>query len=323
MIEPGMQKMKVMKCPVFLLFFLSGVVSDVLAQSIQRLDVQPYAEELEVRYVMKSDRPLTVQLYYSEDDGINWMGPLKSVTGDVGESISPGRNKIVWNFAEEVEQLWGERFRFKVRSSEHYPFSMRFRDEWFNMPAAVSRDFMADDDLSAFRLRQVPGWNSMELKAPSGNYDFEMHHELAGRKVESSVELMGYRHRSTGVGMLFSAVMPGSGIRYVTFKESQNWSEDIIGRRSKRGNGNFWGVVIFGGAAALLHDLQTRAYDEELARPYGTVASAEAAAEPYETPKWGLAGMAGLIYTMQVFRVGKWNKAHKSDMAKFMSEFKN
>ena len=320
MIEPGMQKMNVMKCPVFLLFFLYGVVSDVLAQSIQRLDVQPYAEELEVRYMMKSDRPLTVQLYYSEDDGINWIGPLKSVTGDVGESVSPGRNKIVWNFAEEVEQLWGERFRFKVRSSEHYPFSMRFRDEWFNMPAVVSRDFMADDDLSAFRLRQVTGWNSMELKAPSGNYDFEMHHELDGRKVESSVELMGYRHRSTGVGMLFSAIMPGSGIRYVTFKESQNWSEDITGRRSKRGNGNFWGVAIFGGAAALLHNMQTRAYNEELARPYGTVSSAENAAEAYEAPKWGLAGMAGLIYTLQIARVGKWNKAHKSDMAKFMSE---
>jgi len=307
-----------------LLFFclVSMCSSSLLSQAVNRLDVEAFAEELEVSYSLKADRPVSVQLYYSEDDGLNWVGPLKSVTGDVGEKVGPGRNKIVWNFAEEVEQLWGDQYRFKVRTSEHYPFSMKFREEWFNMPNVLKHDFMAEEDLVAFRLRQVDGWNSMELKAPSGNYDFEMHHELNGAEVQSRVELVGYRHRSTGVGMLCSALLPGSGIGYVTFRESQNWSVDLYDRKSKRGNGNFWGVAIFGGAAVLMHNLQQQAVADEERRPGSTSASVAAAGEVYDVPKLGMAGMAGLIYTLQIARVGKWNKAHKSDMAKFMSEWK-
>jgi hypothetical protein len=303
---------------VCLMSFFMGALS---AQTVNRLDVEAFAEELEVSYSLKADRPVSVQLYFSEDDGLNWVGPLESVTGDVGENVGAGRNKIVWNFAREVEQLWGEQYRFKVRTSEHYSFSMKFREEWFNMPTVLKRDFMADEDLVAFRLRQVDGWNSMELKAPSGNYDFEMHHELKGGDVQSRVELLGYRHRSTGVGMLCSALLPGSGISYVTFQESQNWSVDVYDRKSKQGNGNFWGIAIFGGAAVLLHNVQQQAIADELRRPGGTPASAAEAGEAYDVPKWGMAGLAGFIYTMQIARVGKWNKAHKSDMAKFMSEW--
>ena len=92
------------------------------SQSVNKLNVKDFAEELEVSYQLKADRPLTVQLYFSEDDGYTWRGPLKSVSGDVGPGVIPGKRKIIWNFAEEVEELWGERFRFKVKTSEHYGF---------------------------------------------------------------------------------------------------------------------------------------------------------------------------------------------------------
>ena len=62
-------------------------------QDLSRLRVEPFAEELEVSYTLKADRPLEVQLYYSEDDGYNWVGPLTSVTGDVGSSVAAGKNK--------------------------------------------------------------------------------------------------------------------------------------------------------------------------------------------------------------------------------------
>ena len=52
---------------------------------LSRLKVQP-SPKVEVSYILKADRPLTVQLYYSEDDGYNWIGPLKSVSGDVGSA---------------------------------------------------------------------------------------------------------------------------------------------------------------------------------------------------------------------------------------------
>ena len=291
------------------------------SQSVNKLNVKDFAEELEVSYQLKADRPLTVQLYFSEDDGYTWRGPLKSVSGDVGPGVIPGKRKIIWNFAEEVEELWGERFRFKVKTSEHYAFSMKFREGWFNVPAAISEDFGEDKDLASFRLRQVPGWNGIEAKAPSGNYDFEMHHELSGTGVNSKAELLGYRHRPAALGMLFSAILPGSGIPYVTYGEAQNWTVEYNDRKSKKGNGNFWTIAIFGGAAALLANQESKAYDEELTRTFGTPTSAEEAAQPYKIAKWGLVGLSGLIYTTQVVKVIRWNKRHQSDMADFVSRW--
>ena len=292
-----------------------------VAQSINKVQVKDFAEELEVSYNLKADRPLTVQLYYSEDDGYTWKGPLKSVSLDVGQGVLSGKRKVVWNFAEEVKELWGDRFRFKVKTSQHYGFSMKFRDDWFNMPDPISDDFGEDKDLASYRLRQVSGWNAIEMKAPSGNYDFEMHHELKGSGAQSSVELMGYRHRPAAVGMLFSALLPGAGIPYVTYGESQNWTVEYNDRRSKKGNGNFWTVAIFGGAAALLANLETKAYNEELDRPFGSESSAKEAAQPYQYGKWGTAGLAGLIYTTQIVKVIRWNKRHQSDMADFVSRW--
>lgn len=302
-----------------ILCLMFAFAASVEAQSLGRIQVKDFAEELEVSYNLKADRPVSVQLYYSDDDGFNWKGPLKSVTGDVGKGVLAGKNKIVWNFAEEVEELYGDRFRFKIRTSEHFGFSMKFRDEWFNIPPQIIEDQGEDKDLAAFRLRQIEGWNAIEMKAPSGNYDFEMHHELNGADVDSRVELVGHRHRPASVGMLFSALLPGAGIPYVTFGECKNWTVEMNDRKAKQGNGNFWSLAIFGGAAALLHNLELKAYNEELGRPFGTELSAEEAAMPYNYAKWGAAGLSGLIYTLQVGRVIKWNKAHKSDMAEFVA----
>lgn len=289
--------------------------------SMGKLHVKDFAEDVEVHYQLKTERPLIVQLYYSEDDGFNWIGPLKNVSGDVGTGVLSGKNKIVWNFAEEVEELWGERFRFKVRASEYFGFSLKIRDEWFNIPGELTDEFGVDKDLAAFRLRQVKGWNGLEMKCPNGNYDFEMRNELRGNDVDASVELLGGRHRPAMVGMLFSAMLPGSGIPYVTFGECKHWTVEYSNRKSKKGNGNFWGMVLFGGAAVLLHNLEIEAYNEELARPFGTEMSAKEVALPYQYAKFGAGGLAGLIYTMQIARVIKWNNAHKSDINKFIDEW--
>lgn len=318
MMGTGMDQTGIGRSLAFLMLLLSIVAMEGRSQVVSKLHVKDFAEELEVSYQLKADRPLTVQLYYSEDDGYNWIGPLKSVSGDVGSGVLSGRKKIVWNFAEEVEQLYGDRFRFKVRTSEHFAFSMKFRNGWFNMPSMISQEFGEDDDLSAYRLRRVDGWSAIETKAPSGNYDFEFHNELRGSEVDARVELTGYRHRPAGVGMLFSALLPGSGIRYVTFGECRRWNVEEHDRKAKEGNGNFWSMAILGGAAVMLHNLELKVYDEEMARPLGNEESANELSLPYRYAKFGAAGLTGLIYTLQVGRVIKWGKAHKSDMARFM-----
>lgn len=289
-------------------------------QVLSRLRVLPFAEELEVSYTLKTDQPVTVQLYYSEDDGIQWNGPLKSVSGDVGRQVSGGKNKIVWNFAEEVNELFGDGFRFKVRTSEHYSFSAKLSHGSFaRTDKVVRQDFGGDPDRVAFLLRQVPGWNNMDVTAPSGHYFFNMNHDLAGKGVSSSVEVTGFRSRPAMMGMLFNAVLPGSGIPYVTHGEAKGWNIPDNGRDSKFGNGNFWGIALFGGLAVLCHNLAQDAYNEELNRTFGTEETAKAAAETYTYGKYVSGGVAGLIYTLQLTRTFKWSKAHKSDMAEFVA----
>jgi hypothetical protein len=307
--------------PCLLLSLLVSIGAMVHAQQISRVVARDFAEELEVTYTLKTDRPVTVQLLYSENDGNSWVGPLKSVSGDVGREVESGKNKIVWNFADEVQEMYGDRFRFKVRADEHYGFSLNLRGESFNIPGNLKADFGDDVGEAAYRLRRVDGWNGFEMKATSGNYFFEMHHELSASGVKSTVDLVGHRGRPAAVGMLFNAVLPGSGIPYVTFGECKNWTEEYSDRKAKKGNGNFWGLAIFGGAAVLLHNMETAAYDEELSRPFGSVTSAEEVALPYRYGKWGAGGLAGLIYTLQVVKVFKWGRLHGKDMTEFALEF--
>ena len=74
-----------------------------------------------------------------------------------------------------------------------------------------------------------------------------------------------------------------------------------------------------------MHNMELQAYNEELSRSFGdeesAAAAAAAAALPYANAKWGSAGLAGLIYALQVTKVIKWNKLHKADMAKFVSDW--
>ena len=83
-------------------------------------------------------------------------------------------------------------------------------------------------------------------------------------------------------------------------------------------------MVIFGGAAVWMHNMEIQVYNEELSRPFGDEDSAAAAAQPYANAnaKWGSAGLAGLIFSFQVTKVIKWNKLHKADMAKFVSDWR-
>lgn len=298
------------------------LVPEVWSQELSRLRVDSFAEEIEVSYTLKTSRPLEVQLFYSENDGYSWNGPLQFVTGDVGGNIGQGKKKIVWNFAEEVGELVGDRFRFKVKSSQHYGFRSKFRDGNFHsISKAILEDFGGDLDMAAFRLRQVSGWNSMETKAPSGNYSFEMHHVLQGAGVNSSVDLKQGHHRPVALGMLLSAVLPGAGIPYVTYGDNARWTMEDDGRRAKKGNGNFWVLAFLTGTAVLCHNLEIDAYNTEMNRFGGTEQSASENALPYRQAKFGAGGLAGFIYSMQLVRVLKWHKAHKGDVEKFVARF--
>ena len=67
-----------------------------------------------VDYVLKEDS--YVSLYISLDGGNTFQGPLKYVSGDVGEDVKKGRNYIVWDAQKEFGDFASEQVVFRVVS---------------------------------------------------------------------------------------------------------------------------------------------------------------------------------------------------------------
>ncbi|MCS6822218.1 MAG: hypothetical protein NZ551_10160 [Microscillaceae bacterium] len=67
-----------------------------------------------------------VDLYYTQDDGQTFVGPLAKVKGHVGENILAGDDKrIIWDFAIENPKFTGQNVTFKLEA--------RYRPSVFNL----------------------------------------------------------------------------------------------------------------------------------------------------------------------------------------------
>jgi hypothetical protein len=76
------------------------------------IDVTPIQDnnQMVVKYKIvesSSNQKFNVSLYVSIDGGVSYKGPLKSVTGDVGEGIIAGENTIIWDIFKDVDDLKG------------------------------------------------------------------------------------------------------------------------------------------------------------------------------------------------------------------------
>jgi len=67
-----------------------------------------------VDYLLKEDS--YVDLYISLDGGNTFQGPLKYVSGDVGEDVKKGRNYIVWDAQKEFGDFASDQVVFRVVS---------------------------------------------------------------------------------------------------------------------------------------------------------------------------------------------------------------
>ncbi len=74
----------------------------------------------------KASQIFDVEVLFSRDNEKSWSGSIKSVTGDVGKVIKPGKNKkITWDVLQDLERLVSEDVVFKViadnRGGEYEP----------------------------------------------------------------------------------------------------------------------------------------------------------------------------------------------------------
>jgi len=101
---------------LFLIFLLSTFL--LSAQKIANLSFETSGKTIQIRYDLSGERNdlFKVDAYASQNDG-RWEGPLRFVSGDVGENVKPGSNKqIVWEVLKEREKFSGN-LRIKLEIS--------------------------------------------------------------------------------------------------------------------------------------------------------------------------------------------------------------
>lgn len=100
---------------LIILILFSGSTFILNAQNINNLRVNQVEQQVYVVFdLIGRNQTFKVDLFYSNDEGKTWKGPLKGVIGDVGINVKPGNNKqIIWDVLSESEMEEGY-LQFKV-----------------------------------------------------------------------------------------------------------------------------------------------------------------------------------------------------------------
>ena len=100
---------------IFVILLLGLSFLQLSGQTITNVVAVQEGDNAVITYNLDCDGSADIALYYSEDNGSSFKGPLKTVSGDVGERIRSGTNKrISWSVLKDQEILFGANIIFRV-----------------------------------------------------------------------------------------------------------------------------------------------------------------------------------------------------------------
>jgi uncharacterized protein (TIGR02145 family) len=98
--------------------FLSSIIYTAQGQSITNVQAKQDNNTIVITYDLQGISTSNISLLYSDDGGASFIGPLKSVSGDIGENIAPGNKAITWNTLQDQEMLIGDKIIFRIVTSK-------------------------------------------------------------------------------------------------------------------------------------------------------------------------------------------------------------
>ncbi len=103
--------------------FWKGLFKNKLAVELQnaKITLNQTDTTIDIPYTLRGyrNRLYLVKLSYSNNNGTSYKGPLRSVTGDVGDSLQAGKNrKIAWKFKRDNPYFDGKNISFKLEATE-------------------------------------------------------------------------------------------------------------------------------------------------------------------------------------------------------------
>lgn len=101
----------------FYLFIILNItyLLPISAQTISNVTAKQVGNTAVITYDLQCNDGVGISLYYSDNGGTSFKGPLKKVTGDVGSNITSGSKSITWNTLQEQETLVGDKIIFRVK----------------------------------------------------------------------------------------------------------------------------------------------------------------------------------------------------------------
>ena len=106
---------KIYKIILVMVFVMSCTFKISFAQKVTDITARQVGKQIHITYTL--DEPAEISLYLSTNGGESYIKLIK-VSGAVGQSVTSGRNTIVWNVLEERENLVGNDIVFKVRAED-------------------------------------------------------------------------------------------------------------------------------------------------------------------------------------------------------------
>lgn len=103
---------------IYLFIIIVCSISSAYAQKIDKIGALKEGNEIVISYELsevKFYQILDISLYVSKDNGQSWLGPLKKISGDIGQIETPGLKSITWDVLSEL-QIMEEDFIFDIQA---------------------------------------------------------------------------------------------------------------------------------------------------------------------------------------------------------------
>ena len=174
-----------MRSLIFILTLFLIMPDSILCQpSVNNVQARKERNKIRITYDLKSDCPVNVNFYYSEDSGITWEESAISISGDIGRVEATGQKEIIWDVLKDREVFAGSEIVFKVtarllvfkfidsRDGTEYQ-AVNFGDySWMqsNLNYAVMSGSWTynDDQTNSVKYGRLYNWQTARSACPSG-----------------------------------------------------------------------------------------------------------------------------------------------------------
>lgn len=247
-------------------FYLIGFILyfSVNAQKIENVSFSQEGKKISVSYdlvSLKNNDKFIVSLYFSEDNGNSWNGPVQSVSGDVGSGQVQGNRKIIiWDVLADRKELIGE-IIFEVRADiisssgtgakftdirdgKTYKTVVMNGQIWMaeNLNYNLGDSWCYDENnANCTKFGRLYTWEKAKIACPSG-WRLPNKDELESLKSNSFEQLIS----KTGFGILFGGWRNYNGNFNNIDAYANFWSSSNSGEKTSDGSddGTKWYLYI-------------------------------------------------------------------------------